>query len=107
MAFRPDKIEKKGTISIDDLKKEFESLHEQARAFMVYYRFMKTKERAQKFQLLTIAFQRLTQNIELFKTQPISNPATKFSFEVFRQSYQSFIPRWKKFVEKLMGMPTE
>jgi hypothetical protein len=104
MAFRPDKKDAKIKITIEDLKTQFEDLHDQARAFMVYYRFMKTKERAQKLMTLTSSFGRLSQNIELFKSQPMSNPATKFAYEVFRQSHQSFMPRWKKFVDMLMGL---
>ncbi len=107
MAFRPDEKKGKDKFSLEDIRNEFEDLHDQARAFMVYYRFMKTKDRAQKLQTLIQSFTRLKQNIEIFKTQPITNPATKFAYEVFRQSYQSFLPRWKKFVDMLMGLATE
>jgi hypothetical protein len=103
MAFRADKKEEKG-ITIEDLKETFKDLHDQARAFMNYYKYMKTKERAQKLQALTNAWQRLAQNIEIFKTQPVTNPAIKFSYEVFRQNYQSFLPRWRKFEAKLLGL---
>jgi hypothetical protein len=89
--------------SVESLKAKLNELMTKARAFMANHKFLKPKERAQRLKEIDAAFLQISRDIEKFKSQPITSPAVKFSFESFRASYNSFIPRWRKFQASLLG----
>ena len=107
MAIRLDDKEKKPTITVADLKATLNELMTKARAFMTSHKFMKDKERAQKLKDLSRAFLFMHRDIDKFRSVPITNPAVKFSFESFLQTYYSFVPRWRRFESELMGDPKD
>ncbi len=102
MAIKFDKPVEK-PIDVDALKNKFTVLQIQARGFMNSYKLMKQKERMQKLTELSQGFNALIKNVETFRSQPITNTGVKFSLEAFRQTFNAFMPRWKKFEAEMTG----
>lgn len=91
-------------VSVDHLKVKLNNLQIKLRAFMNSYKFMKIKDRVQKLDELTQSFQSLNRDMEKFKSLPITNTGVKFAFETFRQSFNLFLPKWKKFETELLAL---